>query len=57
MELVYKSYVLSLKTDFQISDKKEIKLRLFAQPFDLAVEDSPEDCQMGTFIDSTNMKL
>ena len=41
MELVYKICVMNLQTDFQI-----IKLNLFAQPFDLAVEDSPEDCQM-----------
>ena len=26
--------------------QNKIKLKLFAQPFDLAVEDSPEDCQM-----------
>ena len=44
MELVYKSCVMIFQTDFLISDK--IKLKLFAQPFDFAVEDSPEDCQM-----------
>ena len=46
MELVYKNCVMSLQTDFQISDKNEIKLKLLAQPFDLAVEDCPDDCQM-----------
>ena len=31
---------------FPDSRQNKIKLKLFAQPFDLAVEDSPEDCQM-----------
>ena len=26
--------------------RNEIKVKLFAHPFDLAVEDSPDDCQM-----------
>ena len=31
---------------FQDFRQNKIKLKLFAQPFDLAVENSPEDCQM-----------
>ena len=31
---------------FSYFRQNKIKLKLFAQPFDLAVEDSPEDCQM-----------
>ena len=44
MQQVLKSYVKSSQAGLQSSD--EIKAKLFAHPFDLAVEDSPDDCQM-----------
>ena len=34
---------MNLQTDFR---QNKIKLKLFARPFDLSVEDSPEDFQM-----------
>ena len=46
----YEASVQKLRAEFtnRFPDfrQNEIKLKLFAQPFDLAVEDSPDDCQM-----------
>jgi len=47
MELVYKSCVMSLQTDFR---RNEIKLKAFAQPFDLGVEDCLDGFQMELII-------
>ena len=44
MQQVFKSYVMSSQAGFHSSD--EIKVKLFAYPFDLTVEDSPDVCQM-----------
>ena len=46
MKLVYKSCGAEFTNRFPDFRQNEIKLKLFAQPFDLAVEDSPDDCQM-----------
>ena len=35
--------------------QNKIKLKLFAQPFDLAVEDSPEDCRIELFVRQADM--
>ena len=35
--------------------RDEIKVKLFAHPFDLTVEDSPDDCQMELFELQANM--
>ena len=37
---------MELANRFPDFRQNKIKLKLFAQPFELAVEDSPEDCQM-----------
>ena len=49
MQQVFKSYTVSSQSHFQSSD--EIKVKLFAHPFDLAVEDSRDICQMELIAD------
>ena len=41
MQQVFKSYAINLQADYQSTD--EIKVKLFAHPFDLTVEDGPDD--------------
>ena len=51
----YGASVQKLRDEFanRFSDfrQNKIKLKLFAQPFYLAVEDSPEDCQIELLVD------